>query len=125
MIFEIIVDGIAARIITERPEYHLFTNNCQNFVAYLVKVITSGNLCPQTFSDILARLFVCTPASTLAGFPGTYPPSIVPSEEIVANQGDFEIHGSANLEVRSIDTFYTFYTASDDTYQTARTHLEI
>ena len=66
----------AQRIIEERPDYRLFSNNCQNFAQYLINAICSDVSCPETIASLLDRLFVPSGDEQVLRIPGTYPPSL-------------------------------------------------
>lgn len=68
---------------TERPDYLLFSNNCQNFAKYLIEVLCPDALLPDTIRDILEHLFNPTPLQWRyrldLDLPGAYPISITSS----------------------------------------------
>ena len=51
----------------ERPDYKIFTNNCQNFAKYLIEDIFPGSFCPATIENVLGRWSIFS-AYSKAGF---------------------------------------------------------
>jgi len=47
---------LANKIVTRYPDYHLFTNNCQNFVKYLLEALCSIAPIPNTIETVLFGL---------------------------------------------------------------------
>ena len=62
---------------TERPEYKLFENNCQNFVRFLLEALCSDAPVPDTIQMVLARMQDTSHLSSIyqTSLPGTYPSS--------------------------------------------------
>jgi hypothetical protein len=49
---------IALDITEKYPGYQFISNNCQNFVRYLVEAIVPGSIRPDTIEEILCKLFL-------------------------------------------------------------------
>jgi hypothetical protein len=67
---------LAIRIIAERPNYHLFENNCQNFAKYLIEELCPGCLIPETIQSVLAQ-WQNASLQPRDHIPGTYPASVI------------------------------------------------
>lgn len=115
---------LAARIITTRPEYHLFTNNCQNFCKYLVEAVCpDSRLCPATIRDILSRPFLPIDRRIVevSYLPGHYPATVSSSEN----------HGLSTTSHVASPNFFparrhfnSITETTSGTFITARTDLE-
>lgn len=46
----------ATQIVRDHPYYHAYTNNCQNFVMYLLAVACPGSVTPRTIKTFTTRL---------------------------------------------------------------------
>ena len=68
---------LATEIITRYPDYCLFTNNCQNFVKYLLEALCPDATIPDTIETVLFRLqeISINLKGTCGILPGTYPQS--------------------------------------------------
>lgn len=67
---------LAHRITKSKPNYDGYSNNCQNFVHYLLTFACPGCMKPKTIQDVLSPLFGTVeyePRSVV--IPGTYPRS--------------------------------------------------
>ena len=119
-----VIKSLAAKIVEEHPNYHLFTDNCQNFGQYLVKDICGQDaLCPATIQKILERLFLGKDVPTFPKeiLPGTYPPSFLAPIR--------PTHNSGVSQFFSPDSYYTatphsYYTATPHSYISASSPKE-
>src|SRR2546423_14378791 len=73
---------LAFRISTTYKNYHGYTNNCQNFVRYMLEYVCPEASAPETIKELVERLSKCffwvcpsTPEITFKGIPGAYPRS--------------------------------------------------
>jgi hypothetical protein len=99
------------RIVLERPDYHLFENNCQNFVKFLLEVICPGSPIPATIENVLARWQDISTSRQGLSLPGAYPPSITTTERLSF------VTASETSWVTASET--SWVTASGDTWVTA------
>jgi len=69
---------LVAYIITQQhPNHDGYTNNCQNFVQYLLNYACPGSFAPKTIQEFINDLFGFCQSSTSQPLPGTYPRSSV------------------------------------------------
>jgi hypothetical protein len=89
---------VACRIVECDPTYRLITNNCQNFVKYLIESICNygTKLRPETIQEVIERIEKQS-QRRLDHLPGSYPRSKVTST-----------------------TGSVYYTAEDMSFHTAR-----
>jgi len=66
----------ALRIKSERPDYELLKNNCQNFARYLVEEISPGSFCPKTIKHVFEE-WTTIATDSKRRLPGAYPNSII------------------------------------------------
>ena len=73
---------LAIRIIKSRPNFHLFENNCQNFVKFLLEAMCPTAPVPETIRCVIERLLDLSTVARRPGnpLPGTYPPSLAESD---------------------------------------------
>ena len=68
---------LAIEIVTRYPDYRLFTNNCQNFVKYLLEALCPDAPIPNTIESVLFGL----QEISCGIIPGAYPPSSILSAD--------------------------------------------
>jgi hypothetical protein len=64
------------RITEQYPDYHGYTNNCQNFVRRLLDFISPGNSGPKTIENFINDLLAGDPQSETRALPGAYPQTL-------------------------------------------------
>lgn len=90
----------AIRVICERPDYHLFTNNCQTFTHYFATAIIENPLLPDSLETLVNRwvgLFKLPSGNEPATLPGTFPELPIPEEALDDWQGDASIRSDGNI----------------------------
>ena len=93
---------------SERPNYHLVYNNCQDFAKSLAETICGVTVNVDTIEDVLERLYRPTLIQPdTQQFPGTYPRSI--SSRTIRTEYRTASSGSTT----------SLYTAEDLTFHTA------
>jgi len=93
----------ASEFLSQRPNYHLVYNNCQEFAKSLVETICGVVVNIDTIEDVLERLYKPVQLENQQ-FPGTYPRSIRT--------------GTIRTEYRTASSGFTtsLYTAEDVAY---------
>ena len=103
------------RILEEHPDYHVFENNCQNFVKYLLEAVCPSAPIPATIQMVLERFQDMSLTPEKVSLPGAYPLSIHPS--IISTDRQSFVTASETSWVTASET--SWVTAAGDTWVTA------